>query len=182
MSDEPAKPVPRQARNGIPCKVCTHLEAEEIAKRLSEPHSERGIAQEFGISRASLRRHKAHSVPKVVVVLTGERDLDEISRLEAATREILRKTKVDKVKLDAIARLQSLANERTRLHQERAGTASLTSDPAYQQIVATMVGTICADCRSAVNAALRKLIGTSLDATAGGGDTRVGNEGAPGAG
>lgn len=155
-----------------PCTVCTHPDAEEINRVLKKGGSKRTVAQRFNLSESAVLRHKEHIKPTrakprattVTLPDAPKRSLDEIAELEAECVRILEHTNVDKVRLDAIARLQSLRADRRRYAEESSGGTSLVADPAFQQIVGAMATALIAfpEAQHAVNAALEPILGTPL--------------------
>lgn len=77
------------------CTICTHPQREEIDRALASGQSFRSIANHFGVSRPSLRRHLAH-VQDVIqqaieakAVSVGVSVLDRIRELNREARSLL---------------------------------------------------------------------------------------------
>lgn len=157
-----------------PCTICRHPNRADIEKGLALSRRVYAIAAEFGVGKDAIARHRAHIVPERSITLDNTPEGERIAQLEAETRAVLAGTKVEKIKLDAIARLQSLRADRARLHAEQTAAGSLAGDPAYQAIVGALLRCLCPPCLAAVDAELARQLGTPLSATAPTpGDTRA---------
>lgn len=150
------------------CGICESPMREEVGKALNAGRSEREVSAEFGFTKASVHRHKAHIRD---ILLQAAPNLDEIGVLEAEARKLL-ESRVEKIRLDAIARLQSLRNDRLRIQSEQQGSSALTSDPAFQHLASVLVTCLCDTCKGVVDDKLSELLGTPIPKPTGGGDTR----------
>lgn len=138
--DSKTKPV----RSGTRCTVCNSEHRLAIEKALAVSRSGQSIATEFGLSKASINRHKAHIVQNL-------NDINEISRLKALA-ELDLKDKDPKIRHAARVELRSLFELETRIGQEASAQQSLTANPAWELIRTHLLNIIneCDHCRKAV--------------------------------
>jgi len=144
------------------CIICEDGRRADIDKALGVPRSDSKVSREFGFSRPTIARHRAHIVPIEYVIPQQVTNSSEIAKLKAVTQRIIDTTRDDKVRIAAVREMRGYLELEARLQQEAQGTSALESDPAYQQIVSTVVATVCGECRGQIDASLRKLIGTTL--------------------
>jgi len=80
------------------CSICLHPERAEIDKAIIKRVSNRAIASQYGMSTASVQRHKTAHIPKDLVIAKDAKDvaeagnlLSELTDLKDRTERILAK-------------------------------------------------------------------------------------------
>ena len=114
------------------CTVCTHPERERIEKDLVTGGSIRNIAKRFGLSPASVHRHKADHLPASLIEANKAGDVARadcvLEEIRAEIRRIQRLYKKAEAILDR-AQNQPIAlksvRELSRLHKEMRETLEL---------------------------------------------------------
>ena len=141
------------------CVICAHEARAEIEKDLGSGITRADVAVKFGLKKHQVDRHASLHDRIQSESSTDALTLDEIGTLEEEVRQVLKKTKVEKIRLDCIARLQSLRSDRLRLQQEEAGAGVVANHPAFQQFAASIQSAVagCIRCSKALDAALEEL-------------------------
>lgn len=134
------------------CIVCDHDRRVDIDKALSVPRSDSKVARQFGFSRATIARHRAHIVHNDAVELPKELNSNDVSLQKAKVQRIIDTARDDKVRIAALRELRGYIELEARLHQEAQGTSALSSDPAFQKLAGVLASTLCGDCRKRVDA------------------------------
>ena len=131
------------------CVICKDGRLAEIENLLRTPRNERRISREFGYSTNTIRRHREHMSPNS---FGNVADLDGLARIEQEAEKILRTTKVEKVRLDALSLLRGVQTDRIRLSQGETSEKALTAHPAWQLFLKRLLGIVndCAKCKEAI--------------------------------
>lgn len=67
------------------CTVCSHVDVEEINKRLVSGESYRDIARQYALSKDSLSRHKDNHIPEA---LLKANDVQEVSSADSLLKQL----------------------------------------------------------------------------------------------
>lgn len=135
------------------CSVCEHPERLQIDKALEAPRSDSAVARQYGFSRATIARHRAHSALNSLISLQEEGVSGQIQRLKALAEEELKGSKDPKVRLAVNTRLQSLVELEHRIRSEEADGGVLYKTEAFSIFLTYLLEHLCETCRECVKGA-----------------------------
>ena len=124
----------KKGENRLKCLVCTHKRRNAIEKALLRGQSYRNISARFGVSAASISRHKPHvaqAIAKAVErrdVYFGETLLDKLDRMELDFRRLAEKAELTQEWPSAIIALRE-TRETLKLIYEMQQAAQRTANP-----------------------------------------------------
>lgn len=133
------------------CTVCAHAERRAIDTALVTDAPNRRIATQYGLTEASVRRHKSEHIPVATVAAQDAADLAEaetllerLKGLNTETRAILRETRETRdhdLSLKALARLEKQLELEAKLLGElnEGVTVNLSVSPEWVQIRALIL-------------------------------------------
>ena len=85
------------------CTVCTHPAIDEINERLISGGSIRATADEFGLNRGAIWKHKSNHIPKLMIQAKALQDenradmlLDQLERIYGKAWDLVEKADSDK--------------------------------------------------------------------------------------
>jgi hypothetical protein len=137
------------------CTVCVHPEAFAINEAIVDGGSNRSIAKQYGVSDASVQRHKAH-IPELLLkasrameVADADGLLSKIEDLYAEAIEVLEAGKQgDDYRLVLLAidraakQLETLAEMRGELNRAAMVNIALVEHPSYKRLENTIAGAL----------------------------------------
>lgn len=147
------------------CSICVHARRAEVDKWLDALRPASEIAREIGVPENRIHRHRGHIEKKKTLELSPVLGNSELGKLLGLARDEYTKAKDPKVRLLALARMQSLQADLARLAQEQStDPQSWAAHPANASILDGIMGTLEAypDAMQAVLAYMRETIGTTL--------------------
>ncbi len=136
------------------CRVCDHPDRAAIDQSLCRPRSDSAVSRQFGFSRATIARHRAHSTLNSLIEAQQEGTAGEVGRLKSLAEEELKQSRDPKVRLAAQARLQSLVELEHRLRQEVADGGVLYKTEAFGIFLTHLLTHLCEECRAKVGESL----------------------------
>lgn len=74
------------------CHVCTHRRRAEIDAELCRGASNKGLARQYGLSEASVRRHRAAHLPETLAMAQQAAGIKEAGDLLAEVRSLYERT------------------------------------------------------------------------------------------
>lgn len=145
-----------------PCSICTDPRRADIDKSLeSLPRHE--ISRIYGIPKHRIDNHAQNHLRKRTIGGVDDGNSSVIATLKAEAQSILDNSKNEKLRLDAIQRLQQLHELELRLHQDQPGTGALANDPAFQKLAVALDSGLCSKCVAALDGILEGMLGTAID-------------------
>jgi hypothetical protein len=136
------------------CSICEDARRPEIDKALEVPRSDSQVSRQFGYSRATIARHRAHSALNAVVEAQAEGTVGEVRRLKSLAEHEIRESKDPKVRIAAQARLQSLVELEHRLRADAVDASALYKTEAFGVFLTHLLTHICSECADKVREAL----------------------------
>lgn len=133
------------------CSACLHAERSAIDDLLIKMTPEREVGKRFGLTSASLHRHKAH-IHKLAVEGKGA---DALEPMRLRLRDIAHRAREQKRvgdELAAMKELRALEELEIRLEVEKGSTQLLTSSPAWQAFARKLLDSLagCPSCTKSV--------------------------------
>lgn len=104
-----------------PCKVCTHPDREAIDSALVSGEPNRRVAKAYGLTEASVRRHKLSHIPKFLLkaheakeIVRADDLLEQLECTRARTLSILERAEEAEERAEEALRTASTTSERMR--------------------------------------------------------------------
>ncbi len=148
------------------CSICDDSRRADIDKALQVPRSDSQVSRQFGFSRATIARHRAHSALNSLIDAHKEGAAGEIQRLKGLA-ELELKSNDPKIRLAAASQLKGLVELEIRAKGQEADSAYLYKHPSFQDFLTHLLQCLCGTCKTKV------LEHGDVGDVAGGGDTRT---------
>lgn len=153
------------------CSVCPRPDVEGINLALSQGSSHSTVARSFGLSKGTVQRHSkcaqkrtAKAERTTATLPPLDASASEVAKLKAQVQGIIEATSDEKIRIAAFRELRGYLELEARLQQEAQGTSSLTSQPAFQILAATLARTLQTfpDAQAAIESAVMEATGSPL--------------------